>query len=330
LRYPAFRLVKAGSKLDVASYTEDIRWRPAPFTGTARVPRVLAEIDAGATVVLQALHLNWTPLARYSRALEARLEEPVQANAYLTPRRSQGLPVHHDTHDVFVLQISGSKRWLVYEPALELPLKEQRYTAEMGAPGEPVLDIILRPGDTLYLPRGWLHQALTSEDDSLHLTIGVNVVTWLDALVAALERCADDVEFRRGVRADGVGVAEVLERLSERLSPEHVAAARRERLLARQRPVLDGQVEQLRALERLTVESLVERRATVIADFDGRALAFEGKRISFPPHVEETVGALVAATEPVRLADLPGGLDEAGRLVLGRRLVREGFLCVVS
>ena len=46
-----------------------------------------------------------------------------------TPRSAQGLPVHHDTHDVFCLQIAGEKRWLVYEPRLELPLPDQRYSA---------------------------------------------------------------------------------------------------------------------------------------------------------------------------------------------------------
>ena len=32
------------------------------------------------------------------------------------------------------------------------------------------------------------------------------------------------------------------------------------------------------------------------------------------------------AEAPVTLADLPGRLDAAGRVVLARRLVREGFL----
>ena len=54
------------------------------------------------------------------------LGHPVQANAYATPAGAQGFAVHHDTHDVFVLQVAGEKRWLVYEPALELPLKDQR------------------------------------------------------------------------------------------------------------------------------------------------------------------------------------------------------------
>ena len=137
--------------------------------------------------MLQGLHHTWLPLARYCRALEAFLGHPAQANAYFTPRGSQGLPVHHDTHEVFSLQVAGEKRWLVYEPVLELPLKDQRYRSELGAPGEPVLDVTLRAGDTLYLPRGWLHQALTSGSDSLHITVGVNVRRWLDEARAALD-----------------------------------------------------------------------------------------------------------------------------------------------
>lgn len=335
LRTPAFRLVKAGEKLDARDYAEDVPWRPSPFTGTARVPRVVAEFEAGATVVLQGLHLNWTPVARFCRTLEARLSQPTQANAYFTPRRSQGLPVHHDTHDVFVLQASGRKRWLVYEPVLELPLRDQRYRSELGGPGEPVLDVELAAGDTLYLPRGWLHEALTSESDSLHLTIGVNVVPWLAALKAALERCADDVELRRSLPPDGQGGAALLERLGAELDPERVASAARARFLAGRRPILDGQLEQVRALDRLEAETRVERRGTVIADLvedvRGRlVLVFEGKRLVFPAHVEPELAHAVTATAPYRISELPGSLDDESRLVLVRRLVREGFLRIVD
>ena len=109
IRTPAFRLVKAGET--VAGYTHDLSWRPAPFTGVADVARVLEEFERGATIVLQGLHHNWLPLARYCRHVEAYLGHPVQANAYFTPAGSQGLPVHHDTHEVITLQIAGTKRW---------------------------------------------------------------------------------------------------------------------------------------------------------------------------------------------------------------------------
>ncbi len=322
--------MKAGARIETRSYTEDVPWRPTAFTGTAKVPRVLAEVEAGATAVLQGLHLNWTAAAIYCRELEALLEHPVQANAYLTPRRSQGLPVHHDTHDVFVLQVAGSKRWLVYEPLLELPLKDQRYSPDLGVSGEPTLDVTLRAGDTLYLPRGWLHEALTSADDSLHVTIGVNAYTWLDALRDALERCGDDVAFRRAVRTDGDGGAELRDALAARLEPGEVADAMRERFVRTRRPILDGQLDELRRVHSLAADATVARRSTVVADFDGAVLAFEGKRLTFPAHARAEVEALVAAEGPVRLRELPGRLDAAGRLVLARRLVREGFLRVVG
>jgi hypothetical protein len=146
----------------VSGYTTRPAWRPEPFSGVADVRRVLAEFERGATIVLQGLHHNWLPLARYCRQLEAFLGHPCRRNAYYTPAGSQGLPVHHDTHEVISLQVAGEKRWLVYEPVLELPLKNQRYRSALGAAGEPVLDVTLRAGDTMYLPRGWLHQALTS------------------------------------------------------------------------------------------------------------------------------------------------------------------------
>jgi lysine-specific demethylase/histidyl-hydroxylase NO66 len=323
LRYPGFRLVKAGEKLDVGSYTTSIPWRPVPFSGTADVGRVLSEFEQGATLVLQGLHHTWPPLGRFCRVLEGELGHPAQANAYFTPREAQGLPVHHDTHDVFSLQVAGEKRWLVYEPATELPLKDQRYTPEQGGPGEPVHDVLLRPSDTLYLPRGWLHEAKTPSSDSLHITVGVNVRTWIDAIKGALKDCEDDVEFRHSPE----GTAEhLVERLLERLDPESVAARLRRQLVDTRRPVLPGQLTQLRGLDTLTLDTPVERRLTVLFDRDGATLRYEGKEVAFPPAAEEALRFVADAEEPFLAEEIPGDLDDESRLVLVRRLVREGFL----
>src|SRR5580765_5146593 len=151
IRYPAFRLVQEGRQIGLGDYASDVSWRP-PFTSTADVPRIVDQWEAGATIVLQALHVSWHPLAVFCRALEEALGHGVQANSYYTPRGSQGFAVHHDTHDVLILQVAGEKRWLIYEPLLELPLKHQRYSNGLGAHGEPSNDLVLRAGDTLYLP----------------------------------------------------------------------------------------------------------------------------------------------------------------------------------
>ena len=331
LRYPGFRLVKAGEQLRVRDYTIDVPWRPTPFTGTADVERVLAEWERGATIVLQGLHLTRPPVGALCRSLEKTLGHPAQANAYYTPRAAQGLPVHHDTHDVFVLQVAGEKRWLVYEPALELPLKDQRYSEELGGPGATVEDRVLRPGDMLYLPRGWLHEALTSDTDSLHLTIGVNVVTWLDAFKAALDELRDDVRFRRSWQS-GNGTHELVEALDERLGGEDVERRAREKLIRSRRPIREGQLRQLRALDDLGTETELERNPTVLASYvernDAVSLVFEGRELTFPAHVREEVAAITGAEEPFTTSELPGSLDDEGRLVLVRRLVREGFLRV--
>jgi hypothetical protein len=233
--------------------------------------------------------------------------------------------VHHDTHDVFSLQVAGEKRWLVYEPVWELPLKNQRYKAEtMGEPGAPVLDVTLRAGDTLYLPRGWLHEAKTSETDSLHITVGVSVYTWIDAFRAAVDACAADVAFRRA--PDGESADGLVERLAEELRPERVERRRRRKLVRTRRPILGGQLTQLRALDGLDLDTLVERRPTVIFDLAGSTLSFEGKDLSFPEEAAEDLAYAARADEPFTAADLPGDLDDEGRLVLVRRLVREGFL----
>jgi hypothetical protein len=317
IRTPGFRLVKEGAT--VSGYTTDLAWRPAAFTGVADVRRVLEEFEAGATIVLQGLHHLWLPLARYCRQLEAYLGHPVQANAYYTPSGSQGLPVHHDTHEVISLQVAGEKRWLVYEPVLDLPLKNQRYKSALGAPGDPMLDVILRAGDTMYLPRGWLHQALTSDSDSLHITVGVNVRRWIDEARAELDAKEDDIAYRRTIDADEPPELPLLD-------ADEARDRARDRFVRSRRPILDGQLSELRALDRLGLDTELERRDTVIADLHGTTLVFEGRDLRFPDRLAAELEFLVTTDGPFRGSELPGSLDEAGRLVLLRRLVREGFL----
>ena len=231
-----------------------------PSPGSADPERVAAAFEDGATIVLQGLHLNWTPLAKFCRGLEVDLGYPAQANAYYTPRGSQGFAVHHDTHDVFVLQVAGEKHWRIYDPLFELPLKHQRYSKALGEHGPPTLELTLRAGDTLYLPRGWLHDALTSETDSLHVTVGINLHTWVDALRLALDECEDDVEFRRSVPEDGAMASDLVERLAARLDADDVARRARAKLVRSRRPILDGQMEEVRELGSLTAETPLERR----------------------------------------------------------------------
>lgn len=329
LRVPAFRLVKDGAQVPLAQYTDDVPWRPGSFAGTARVREVAERFADGATLVLQALHLHWLPAALYCRGLEQALGCPVQANAYYTPAAAQGFDVHHDTHSVFVLQVAGRKRWRIYAPVLELPLGDQKWSPALGDPGAPVHELELGPGDTLYVPRGWPHEAATSDEDSLHVTVGLHPPTRLDAVKAALAECSDDLEFRRPL-SDGALPEGLLDRLADRLAPDAVARRARRRFLASRRPILEDQLEQLRRLESLGLDTPLARRDTVIADLEPPAtLVFEGREVIFPGQCAEAVAAVHGLDGPFSLHDLPGRLDAPGRLVLARRLVREGYLRIL-
>ena len=124
--------------------------------------------DEGATIVLQGLQRYWTPVSDLVAALELELGHPCQANAYLTPPGAQGFAVHSDSHDVFVVQTHGTKLWEIHGD---------------GGPGE----LLLEPGVVAYLPTGTPHAARAQEAVSLHLTIGINQLTWRQ-LVSRLVR----------------------------------------------------------------------------------------------------------------------------------------------
>lgn len=111
-------------------------------------------------------------LHRFCFALEQRFGCLVGANAYLTPAGSQGLAPHFDDVEIFVCQTEGSKKWKIYAPpkGWELSNLHSRdlHQAELGA---PILEVTLKPGDVLYMPRGTVHQAAAQAGFSTHVTI---------------------------------------------------------------------------------------------------------------------------------------------------------------
>ncbi|PFH36361.1 histone lysine demethylase JmjC NO66 [Besnoitia besnoiti] len=91
--------------------------------------------------------------------------------------------------DVFLLQLWGCKKWKVYAPPQELPLSDEMLGKREPFPqdpGEPLMELVLREGDVLYIPRGFPHAAETAAEPSLHLTITVPSAEY--AYVTCVER----------------------------------------------------------------------------------------------------------------------------------------------
>jgi bifunctional lysine-specific demethylase and histidyl-hydroxylase NO66 len=332
IRVPAFRLVKDGKTLPGSAVTKTARTGSQSISGMIDPVKVYREFERGATIVLQGLHRSWLPLARFCRDLELELGHPTQVNAYVTPVGARGLAVHSDEHDVFVLQVFGTKAWQVFDsddPAGERP---------------PLLDMEIAAGDSLYIPKGFPHAATAQRAASGHLTVGILSPTWGQVLSEAVAMAQDEPEFagplplrfaqdREGFRR---AVEERLRAFSawvEKADAGQIAERLSRLFLTKRQPLLAGHLQQLLAVPALTDDSVVARRAgsmLVLERTDGELAAFLGDReLRMPAWVEPAVRTLTSS-DRLAVRDLSPHLDQESRLVLVRRLVREGLLEVVG
>lgn len=222
--------------------------------GRIDTPRLFRRFDAGATLVVSQFHEAHPPLARFCRGLEKFFHHAVQANIYLTPPSAQGFKTHFDTHDVLVLQVRGEKRWRLHAAQpLPLPTRNTPWDRALHAPVDRAEELVLRPGDALYVPRGTLHDAAAQDagEASLHITVGLLEPSWADMLHDAIDLLeAESLAFRaslpswrlseeEGIAGLAAGAAARLAPLADPALMERVVLRFLDRLAA-DRPALSG------------------------------------------------------------------------------------------
>jgi lysine-specific demethylase/histidyl-hydroxylase NO66 len=300
LRTPFFRLVKAGEQISESAYTRPGRTGSREVTGIANPSRVGALFEDGATIVLQGLHRWSEPVGRFCRDLELELGHPCQVNAYITPPGAQGLDMHVDAHDVFVLQAFGSKQWEVH--------------ASPHEEGRDPLAVEVTSGDTIYMPAGTPHAARAQDVLSGHLTVGVHVTPWREVLTGVVGRMAaliddpvpagwmddvdgfaDELRGRLAALASALGDVDVLTEAGER----------RERFLSNRAQLARGTIAERAAPISVNDATVVSRRPGTVCEV-----------------------ALRADRLVVLLGDRRLEMPASSRAVLVRRLIREGLLTV--
>jgi hypothetical protein len=310
--------------------------------------RVYAAFCEGSTIRLGGVDRFWAPLALFKAALAERLSAGITVNLYLTPPSSQGFVAHYDNHDVFVLQLFGSKRWHLGEPKYELPgfgfsHLSARFPRQTLANDSPHLaeSVLLRAGDLLYLPRGFYHKPVAEEEASLHLTVGVHPVYWGEVLARAVEFAAlDQLPLRRalppgfagdpGARRSLAGTYAELARAFAGADAfaDALDSLVREKCGAETAPG-DGHFASLDRLESVGPETVVEKRhgltCFVEERQDGAAIRF-GQNFVGGPQALAPAFEFVRTHRRFRVADLPGPLSDRSKSVLARRLIREGLL----
>ena len=324
IRTPSIRIAKDGAVLPESSYTRSATLAGKPLTGLVDPRKALALFADGATIVFQGLHRYWAPLTHLIAELELELGHPCQANAYLTPPGSQGFAVHEDTHDVFVFQTHGSKQWEVH--------------TEDG-----VQDIEMVPGRSMYLPTGTPHAARAQDTVSLHVTLGINQLTWRGLVERSVRRVLDGVSqshLPAGYLDDPLSLADELGRRLEqvaeqlrRVGARSAVEAEVRRFLTGRPPRVGGGLVDVLAVDDLDDDTTLTRRPghpCVILDRGDKLLVLLGDReLEVPAWIRPALDE-VRSRRSFTPSDLGEHLDESSRLVLCRRLVREGLLTTSS
>ncbi|NYJ03503.1 mannose-6-phosphate isomerase-like protein (cupin superfamily) [Nocardioides thalensis] len=254
--------------------------------------------------------------------LELELGHPCQANAYLTPPGSQGFAVHSDSHDVFVFQTAGSKQWEVH-----------------GAEG--VDDVLLEPGLSMYLPTGTPHAARAQDSVSLHVTLGINQLTWrglVERAVAPALATVSDAHLPAGYLDDPAqlvgGLADRLDALAREVRRLDAGAAAEQevrRFLTSRPSRLPGGLHDVLAARDLADDTPVRRRPghpCVLLDrpaADQVEVLLGDRSLTVPAWIRPALEE-VRARPSFTPGDLAAHLDPQSRLVLCRRLLREGLL----
>ncbi|MFF4925871.1 JmjC domain-containing protein [Kitasatospora sp. NPDC001261] len=175
-------LIRNGKVTPQSLYVEDGRI----------IPSVIWERhDHGDTISLRNVQAVFPAVSALHAGLHAELGHPMHVSAYLTPPGAQGLSHHWDSYPVLVAQAEGAKTWPIHRPVVENPLPEHLSFPKTGftdeqrdhvrtAPSD--FETTLRPGDTLWVPRGWIHAPYpVGAATSLHLTFAIRELThhWL-------------------------------------------------------------------------------------------------------------------------------------------------------
>ena len=308
-------------------------------SSAAGLEAVLTDMRSGGTLVLDQLHHREPKLNLLCRALAPEFGHRFQTNLYLTPPNGKGFTPHWDNHDVFILQVVGSKHWKIEKSRRVLPEKKESMRDEGRDLRGELFSFTLKQGDLIYIPRGFVHAAECGAEPSLHITLGVTAIFFEDllnvAITAALKRdeafrTTLPLGFMRGVNK---GVVERAKAAFLSLTDESFLTAVVDQFrdeLVRTFPLdVSGQVLDFFQPAPLSLTDSVGPRRGIVYQMHSESEAvrmnFGGRSIVFPEFFGEPLNfALNTPTYAIR--DIAGVLEDEEKVVFVERLIQEGLV----
>ncbi len=222
--FPEVQLVHHEKEIPISDYADDQR--------LVNASQLMQPMQAGATLVWSQAQKEFSGLAYLCRVFTQIFQMRCQTNLYLSPAGNQGFRSHYDTHDVFILQVNGSKTFRFYPSDIQLPFPDDHYDPEQNPHTDVKQEVILNAGDTLYIPRGLVHDALAHIDGpSLHITLGAFPVVIRDLLQEAIQVAAEGhVNLRKALLSETYDSpdpeGDLAQWLTRAITPENINEAR--------------------------------------------------------------------------------------------------------
>jgi hypothetical protein len=330
------KLMQEGS--DSGASTALSQLRDSTPLALAPAGRLAAAFDRGNTVVIDAIDRRDRSLARLAEAVGRTFGCPVNINGYVSYRPKQAFGTHWDSHEVFILQLLGRKRWSLHQP---FALSPHQHLHDQHANGEEIWRGELEPGSYLAIPRGWAHTVESLNELSFHLTVTTPRLTVVDLVRWAVRRSdrapADALLYPPHEGPTDEFVDALADHLGRAVAPERIelaAATARANLASHPTQSLRqllGALEGRTPPERLWFRSPHPGGVHWAATADGTGhLAFDKRTVTCPDEVLELVAPLLDG-RCHRVADIAERTaDPAATVELVRQGLRSGLLEVVD
>jgi hypothetical protein len=321
---------------------------PPTIEALASAKAFAAKIDEfharGYTVRVPSVRSLSSELDLTLRAIEAIFHQPATAEAFWS-RGDTRAPVHHDDYDLFVVQLVGRKKWRIATGPSDLT-NAWKTIPDGPKTLEAHVEVVVEPGDLLYLPRGTTH-AVDALAESVHVSIGCTALTLREALIACVDQLSDLARPMRetvGARLGGQVHRNRFGPLPDLVhtAARHVAdACAREDFVAaslqRRSSRVIGDMDRLTAAsaERAPLElsSRVRRSRLALSHLSASDvsvdIAYPGGHHYVHRGAEKAVEFLAGARE-FAVADLPCDLSDDVRVALVQELVDSGVLEIVE
>lgn len=340
LNYPHLKIYKDGIEVPFSAFEKKDKHQPFSY---ADISKSIEYFSKGHSLIINRIDRLNSRLNALSRELESDIQMEVQVNLYLTPADNFGFDIHFDSHDVFILQLAGTKSWTLYQSDTALATDQIKTSKPPQQSFEEEARYLLKTGDVLYVPRGKYHQAKSTDETSMHLTIGVFPLMGYQLVQQLAAKCQNDLFFRKSPPLESASQTEKseyyqsfvqkLHQLITPLSVEEAISQGRQRMLKQQDLNFKGiLLNQLKA-HLLNEHSVIRMRPGVRAEIKAGKRAIKiimpQQVISLPVFLTPLVNDILAKREILVSSIKNAGVNPQKSQVLNRLIV-QGLIEVVE